>query len=229
MRELVAVAPAHQAEVLGQRDQLRAGGGGLRDQPRGGLQVARHVGRGHHLHCGDLHLDLLRTRCGVTARSIGTASPVRGHVRRCAAELPRVSQLLGRRTQPRRRPATVQRARSSPGDIGANFSGCVAAPPEPAHSRMAVDRPRQARSRPALAEHSRFVQRVRRRYAAELPLLPPGVPDAATASPRWSQRCRPTAATLPVGAARGAPAGASNGWPCWTSNKAPRWTTSPPA
>ncbi|HJV72218.1 bifunctional [glutamate--ammonia ligase]-adenylyl-L-tyrosine phosphorylase/[glutamate--ammonia-ligase] adenylyltransferase [Ideonella sp.] len=31
----------------------------------------------------------------------------------------------------------------------------------------------------AAAEHSRFVQRVRRRYAAELPLLPPGVPGAA--------------------------------------------------
>jgi glutamate-ammonia-ligase adenylyltransferase len=31
---------------------------------------------------------------------------------------------------------------------------------------------------PALSEHSRFVQRIRRRYAAELPLLPPGVPDA---------------------------------------------------
>ncbi len=29
------------------------------------------------------------------------------------------------------------------------------------------------------AAHSRFVQRVRRRYAAELPLLPPGAPDAA--------------------------------------------------
>ncbi len=29
----------------------------------------------------------------------------------------------------------------------------------------------------ALAEYSRFVQRVRRRYAAELPLLPPGLPD----------------------------------------------------
>ena len=31
----------------------------------------------------------------------------------------------------------------------------------------------------ARADHSRFVQRVRRRYAAELSLLPPGVPDAA--------------------------------------------------
>ncbi|MBI3369692.1 MAG: bifunctional [glutamate--ammonia ligase]-adenylyl-L-tyrosine phosphorylase/[glutamate--ammonia-ligase] adenylyltransferase [Burkholderiales bacterium] len=30
------------------------------------------------------------------------------------------------------------------------------------------------------AAHSRFVQRIRRRYAAELPLLPAGVPDAAT-------------------------------------------------
>ena len=29
------------------------------------------------------------------------------------------------------------------------------------------------------AQHSRFVQRVRRRYAAELTLLPPGVPDRA--------------------------------------------------
>ncbi len=33
---------------------------------------------------------------------------------------------------------------------------------------------------PALASHSRFVQRIRRRYAAELPLLPPGLPTAAT-------------------------------------------------
>jgi len=30
----------------------------------------------------------------------------------------------------------------------------------------------------ARADHSRYVQRIRRRYAAELPLLPPGVPDA---------------------------------------------------
>jgi len=32
---------------------------------------------------------------------------------------------------------------------------------------------------PVFAEHSRYVQRVRRRYAAELPLLPPGLPDRA--------------------------------------------------
>jgi glutamate-ammonia-ligase adenylyltransferase len=32
---------------------------------------------------------------------------------------------------------------------------------------------------PAQAAHSRFVQRIRRRYTAELPLLPPGAPDAA--------------------------------------------------
>lgn len=32
---------------------------------------------------------------------------------------------------------------------------------------------------PVVAEHSRYVQRVRRRYAAELPLLPPGLPDRA--------------------------------------------------
>ena len=33
---------------------------------------------------------------------------------------------------------------------------------------------------PASAAHSRFVQRIRRRFAAELPLLPPGAPDAET-------------------------------------------------
>ncbi|KQV50373.1 glutamate-ammonia-ligase adenylyltransferase [Pelomonas sp. Root1217] len=32
---------------------------------------------------------------------------------------------------------------------------------------------------PVLAEHSRYVQRVRRRYAGELPLLQPGLPDRA--------------------------------------------------
>ena len=32
----------------------------------------------------------------------------------------------------------------------------------------------------AAADHSRFVQRVRRRYPAELQLLPAGLPDAAT-------------------------------------------------
>ncbi|MFG6467909.1 bifunctional [glutamate--ammonia ligase]-adenylyl-L-tyrosine phosphorylase/[glutamate--ammonia-ligase] adenylyltransferase [Roseateles sp. BYS87W] len=32
---------------------------------------------------------------------------------------------------------------------------------------------------PVLAEHSRYVQRVRRRYGAELALLPPGLPDRA--------------------------------------------------
>jgi [glutamine synthetase] adenylyltransferase / [glutamine synthetase]-adenylyl-L-tyrosine phosphorylase len=37
--------------------------------------------------------------------------------------------------------------------------------------------PTEAPLQAALAEHSRFVQRVRRRYAAELALLPPGVPD----------------------------------------------------
>jgi glutamate-ammonia-ligase adenylyltransferase len=34
-------------------------------------------------------------------------------------------------------------------------------------------------SLPASADHSRYVQRVRRRYADDLHRLPPGVPDAA--------------------------------------------------
>lgn len=33
---------------------------------------------------------------------------------------------------------------------------------------------------PAQAAHSRFVQRIRRRYPAELALLPPGVPGRET-------------------------------------------------
>ena len=52
----------------------------------------------------------------------------------------------------------------------------------PAPSAMAVTATETA-ALPANAAHSRFVQRVRRRYAAELPLLPAGVPgfDAVTA------------------------------------------------
>ncbi len=45
---------------------------------------------------------------------------------------------------------------------------------------MAADRPSVNRScGNALAAHSRFVQRIRRRYVDDLPLLPPGLPDAA--------------------------------------------------
>lgn len=54
---------------------------------------------------------------------------------------------------------------------------------------------------PALAEHSRFVQRIRRRYAEELGLLPPGLPDRAAieATVRAVQaRGRPLAAALRV-------------------------------
>jgi glutamate-ammonia-ligase adenylyltransferase len=53
----------------------------------------------------------------------------------------------------------------------------------------------------ALADHSRFVQRVRRRYAAELPLLPPGVPDVPTITALVTQLAeggRPLASALRV-------------------------------
>ena len=44
---------------------------------------------------------------------------------------------------------------------------------------MGSTTPHLSVSRPAAtADHSRFVQRIRRRYADELPLLPPGLPDA---------------------------------------------------
>ena len=47
---------------------------------------------------------------------------------------------------------------------------------------------------PALASHSRFVQRVRRRYESELPLLPAGVPtrasiDALSGPTRLASQC----------------------------------------
>src|SRR5205085_783950 len=37
-------------------DQARAGGRGRRDEPPGGVEVRRELGRGHHLHCGNAHL-----------------------------------------------------------------------------------------------------------------------------------------------------------------------------
>ena len=54
----------------------------------------------------------------------------------------------------------------------------------------------------AEAQHSRFVQRVRRRYAAELTLLPPGVPDRAALNALFAllqARGRSLAASLRVG------------------------------
>ena len=53
----------------------------------------------------------------------------------------------------------------------------------------------------ASADHSRFVQRVRRRYAAELPLLPPGLPAASTLNDLAQQlqaQGRPLASALRV-------------------------------
>ena len=53
----------------------------------------------------------------------------------------------------------------------------------------------------ALAEHSRVVQRIRRRYAAELALLPPGLPDAAAITAlvqRLHAEGRPLASALRV-------------------------------
>ena len=53
----------------------------------------------------------------------------------------------------------------------------------------------------ASADHSRFVQRVRRRYAAELPLLPPGLPAASTLNDLAKQlqaQGRPLASALRV-------------------------------
>ena len=48
-----------------------------------------------------------------------------------------------------------------------------------------------------MAAHSRFVQRMRRRYAAELPLLPPGAPDAARGDGAGADACATAAARCP--------------------------------
>ncbi|WP_423221994.1 bifunctional [glutamate--ammonia ligase]-adenylyl-L-tyrosine phosphorylase/[glutamate--ammonia-ligase] adenylyltransferase [Ideonella lacteola] len=48
--------------------------------------------------------------------------------------------------------------------------------PAAGESRPAAPEPVAEAPAHPVAEHSRFVQRIRRRYAAELPLLPPGVP-----------------------------------------------------
>ena len=60
--------------------------------------------------------------------------------------------------------------------MGSAPSSCVdsAARPEAVGSRRAGAAPAAV-----AADHSRFVQRIRRRYVAELELLPPGLPDAA--------------------------------------------------
>ncbi|MGP1628551.1 MAG: bifunctional [glutamate--ammonia ligase]-adenylyl-L-tyrosine phosphorylase/[glutamate--ammonia-ligase] adenylyltransferase, partial [Giesbergeria sp.] len=45
---------------------------------------------------------------------------------------------------------------------------------------MPTDLPALARSDNLLAAHSRFFQRLHRRYAGQLPLLPPGLPVASS-------------------------------------------------
>ena len=54
-RQLVGVASAQGAKVLGQQRQLRARRGRLRHQALGAVAVAGPVGCGHHLQGGDLH------------------------------------------------------------------------------------------------------------------------------------------------------------------------------
>ncbi len=79
--------------------------------------------------------------------------------------------------------------------------------------------------RPAVAEHSRFVQRIRRRYDKELPLLPPGAPTLdvmrTTWPPcvrkawRWALRCACCAIW------------SWSGWLCSTPSAGPAGTPSP--
>jgi hypothetical protein len=69
----------------------------------------------------------------------------------------------------------------------------------------------------AQADHSRFVQRIRRRYAAELPLLPPGA--RRRRSPRWCRQLQHGGRDAGVGACAWRASWCWSGWPCWTSNR----------
>jgi len=79
---------------------------------------------------------------------------------------------------------------ASPGiPLGLGFGKTLAHARQPHRPQSALPEPRDVVLSPmsfpathatfAAASHSRFVQRIRRRYAAELALLPPGAPDAA--------------------------------------------------
>ncbi len=68
-------------------------------------------------------------------------------------------------------------------------------------ARRAVEKLSQPLPRTALAEHSRFVQRVRRRYATELALLPDGLPTRAVVAgvvERMQAGGRPLASAMRV-------------------------------
>jgi hypothetical protein len=54
-RELVAIASAHDAEILGKDRQLGALAGGARHERAGGVEVALDARRRNHLQGGDLH------------------------------------------------------------------------------------------------------------------------------------------------------------------------------
>jgi len=53
--DLVAIAVPHQAKILGQGHETRTGVGRLGDQRAGPLEISVHIGRGHHLQCGNQH------------------------------------------------------------------------------------------------------------------------------------------------------------------------------
>ena len=73
--QLVGVVVAHQAEVLRQGHQRGAGLCRLAHQPGGGVEVAGHVGRGDHLHGGDLHGFIVRRDALLDAWAMQSALP----------------------------------------------------------------------------------------------------------------------------------------------------------
>ena len=95
MAQLVGVAPAHQAEVLGQRDQL----GARRARPRAISAAAASrlrcdVGGRHHLQGGDLHVRILFKGCaaaGYRGRTPAAAGRCRAAARRACARRARPS------------------------------------------------------------------------------------------------------------------------------------------
>jgi hypothetical protein len=71
-RQLVAICIAHQAEVLGQGDQLGALLRGLLQPVAGARQIDREIGAGDHLNGGKLHL--LSPQGALAAEAAGAVS-----------------------------------------------------------------------------------------------------------------------------------------------------------
>src|SRR6185369_13257040 len=90
-RQLVAVAPAHEAEIFRQHGQLGAGSRRLLEQGAGAVQVALQRHARNHLDCGDLHQLGLALRGSFAASARPSAADLRPtRVMRGSAQVPSI-------------------------------------------------------------------------------------------------------------------------------------------